>query len=149
MSTPIPALAAAHWHELQASAIAADVAALNVASYGPGTARHWEEERAALVAHARLQIQTGSVTTGGRPQMQPGHLSARLSQLDRRYRHLQSGGWRSLSAGLPGLPVFNQWKPHTPRVRADRPGRPGPIKGLSQSSPRPVPDWVLLVQPSS
>ena len=142
MSSPIQALAAVHWRELQASAIAANVAALNVASYGPGTARHWEEERAALVVHARLQIQTGSVTLRGRPQIQPGHLSERLGRLDRRYRHLQSGGWRSLSAGLPGLPVFNQWKPQTPRVRTDRPGRP-----IKYEAPPAFPDGGGLLLP--
>jgi ribonuclease HI len=50
-----------HWAELQASAIAADVAAANVASWGPGTPRHWEAERAELVAYARLQLQTASI----------------------------------------------------------------------------------------
>ena len=47
MSTPTPAgLLPDHWAELQRSAIAADVAAANVASWGPGTDRHWEAERA-------------------------------------------------------------------------------------------------------
>ena len=56
-SEPVPGTPAGllpqHWAELQASAIAADVAAANVASFGPGTERHWESERAELVAHAR------------------------------------------------------------------------------------------------
>ena len=56
-----------HWAEIQASGIAADVAALNIASFGPGTDRHWEDERAELVRHARLQIQTGSFTAKGLP----------------------------------------------------------------------------------
>ena len=46
MSATTPAgLLPHHWAELQASGIAADVAALNVASFGPGTERHWETER--------------------------------------------------------------------------------------------------------
>ena len=57
-----------HWAELQASAIAADVGAANVTSWGPGTDRHWESERAELVAHARLRIQTESLTRSGRPR---------------------------------------------------------------------------------
>jgi hypothetical protein len=64
-----------HWAELQASAIAADVAAANVASWGPGTPRHWEAERAELVAYARLQLQTASTTASGLPQAQPGFLA--------------------------------------------------------------------------
>ena len=59
-SEPVPGtpdgLLPLHWAELQASAIAADVAAANVASWGPSTPRHWETERAELVAHARLAI---------------------------------------------------------------------------------------------
>jgi len=112
-----------HWAELQASAIAPDVAALNIASWGPGTDRHWEAERAQLVAHGRLAIQTASATASGHSQAQPGHLADRLINLDRRYRHLQAGGWRSLSAGLPGLPTFDQWKPDTARQRLDKPGQ--------------------------
>nr|WP_192963028.1 hypothetical protein [Microcystis aeruginosa] len=56
---------------------------------------HWEDERAELVAHARLAIQTGSVTSSGHPQAQPGHLADRLIRLDQRYRHLRAGGWRT------------------------------------------------------
>jgi len=120
-----------HWAELQASAIAADVAAANVASWGPGTDRHWELERAELVAHARLQIQTESSAASGLPQAQPGHLFGRLIALDRRYRHLQAGGWRSLSAALPGLEPFDQWKPGQPRPkgRRDAAGRWEPLAG--------------------
>ena len=51
-----------HWAELQASAIAPDVAVLNVASWGPGTDRHWENERAELLAHARLPILWGETS---------------------------------------------------------------------------------------
>ncbi|MCE2838647.1 MAG: hypothetical protein LW834_17125, partial [Cyanobium sp. 49614_E6] len=98
-----------HWAELQASAIAPDVAAANVASFGPGTDRHWERERAELVDHARLAIQTGSTTASGHPQGQAGFLADRLIRLDSRYRHLQAGGWRTLSDALPGVPIFDQW----------------------------------------
>jgi hypothetical protein len=94
-----------HWAELQASAIPADVAAANVASWGPGTDRHWEAERAQLVAHARLRIQTESTTASGHPQRQAGFLADRLIRLDSRYRHLQAGGWRSLSDALPIPPT--------------------------------------------
>ena len=69
------------WAELQASGIAHDLAAANVAAFGPGTDRHWEDERAELVAHARHQIQTGSVTASGLPQAQPGFLADRLIAL--------------------------------------------------------------------
>lgn len=114
------ALLPEHWAELQASAIAPDVAAANVCSWGSGTDRHWESERAALVRHKRLQIQTGSTTGRGLPQAQPGFLADRLIALDRRYRHLQAGGWRSLSDGLPGLEPFNQWKPAQGRDKGRR-----------------------------
>jgi hypothetical protein len=112
-----------HWGELQQSAFAPDVAALNVASFGPCTERHWEAERPELVRHELLQIQTASTTASGLPQAQPGHQAGALIALDRRYRHLIAGGWRSLSAELEGVPRFDQWKPDAPRKRADKPGR--------------------------
>ena len=112
-----------HWAELQASAIAADVAAANVASWGPSTPRHWETERAELVAYARLRIQTESLTRSGLPQWQPGGLAGALIALDRRYKHLAAGGWRSLSDALPGLEPFDQWKPSSPRAKGRRDGR--------------------------
>lgn len=112
-----------HWAELQASAIADDVAARNVVSWGPDTDRHWELERAELVRHARLAIQTESTTASGLPQAQPGHLAPALIALDQRYRHLAAGGWRSLSDCLPGLERFDQWKPDAPRQRRDKPGQ--------------------------
>lgn len=112
-----------HWAELQASAIAPDVAALNVASWGPGTERHWEAERSELVRFARLKVQTESVAGNGCPQAQPGHLADRLIALDGRYKHLAAGGWRTLSAALPGLEAFDQWKPDAPRQRHDKPGQ--------------------------
>lgn len=122
--TPTPAgLLPHHWGELERSGIAPDVAAANVCSWGPGTDRHWETERAELIAHARLLIQTGSTTASGHPQAQPGHLADRLIRLQQRYRHLSGGGWRSMSEPLEGVPPFDQWKPDQPRPRADRPGR--------------------------
>ena len=132
MPTPTPAgLLPRHWAELQTSAIAPDVAALNVAAFGPGTARHWERERAELVAHARRQIQTESRAGNGHPQGQPGFLADRLIRLDSRYRHLQAGGWRSLSDALPGLEPFDQWKPNQGRGkgRRDAAGHWQPLPG--------------------
>lgn len=126
---------------MEASGIAPDVAALNVAPFGPGTDRHWETERAELVAHARLAIQTGSVTSSGHPQGQPGHLADRLIRLDQRYRHLQAGGWRSLSDALPGLPRFDQWKPAQARLRNDRPGE------IKYEAPPGFPDGGGLLLP--
>ena len=131
-----------HRTEVRASGVAADVAALNVASFGPGTERHWETERSELGAHARLQIQTASTTASGLPQTQPGYLSDRLIRLDRRYRHLAAGGWRSLSAALPGLPVFDQWKPDKPRQRPDKPG-----KAIKYEAPPAFPDGGGLLLP--
>jgi hypothetical protein len=93
------------------------VAAANVASFGPGTDRHWEAERAELVGHARHRIQTGSTTDKGHPQAQPGELAGRLIALDKRYAHLAAGGWRSLSDALPGVARFDQWKPDQSRPK--------------------------------
>lgn len=111
-----------HWAELEASGIAPDVAALNVVSFGPSTDRHWEDERAELVRHARWKIETESTTASGHPQTQPGFLADRLILLDRRYRHLADGGWRTLSDTLPGLefPVFDQWKTAATRQKTKR-----------------------------
>ena len=143
-----------HWAELQASAIAPDVAAANVCSWGNGTDRHWEAERSELVRHARRKIQTASTTAAGLPQAQPGFLADRLIALDRPYRHMQAGGWRSLSATLPGVPVFDQWKPDQARERRDKPGRaikyeapPGFPDGGGLLLPR-VPDryWRLIAE---
>ena len=122
MATPATLLPL-HWAELQRSAIAADVAAANAASWGPGTDRHWEAERAELVAYARLRLQTESIAGNGHPQAQPGFLADRLIALDRRYKHLAAGGWRSLSDALPGLEPFDQWKPSSPRAKGRRDGR--------------------------
>ena len=158
-----------HWAELQASGIAADVAAANVASWGPGTDRHWETERAELVRFARLAIQTASTTASGHPQGQAGFLADRLIRLNQRYRHLSGGGWRSLSDALPtppippppagdddapwdrqagdddalwGLPRFDQWKADQPRQRADKPGQ-----AIKYEAPPGCPDGGGLLLP--
>ena len=131
-----------HWAELQASAITADVAAANVVSWGPGTDRHWESERAELVRFARLKVQTASTTAKGLPQAQPGYLADRLIGLDRRYRHLQAGGWRSLSDTLPGVERFDQWKPDQSRQRRDKPGR-----SIKYEAPPQCPDGGGLLLP--
>lgn len=112
---------------MEASGIAADVAALNVVSFGPGTDRHWEHERAEVVRFDRLRIQTESTTASGHPQSQAGHLTGRLISLDCRYKHLAAGGWRTLSDTLPGVPVpvFDQWKPKEPRQKGKRDDRTG------------------------
>ena len=151
-ATPAPAgLLPNHWAELQASAIAPDVAAANVASFGPGTDRHWESERAELVAYARLRIQTSSTTANGHPQGQAGFLADRLIRLDSSYRHLQAGGWRSLSDALPGVPIFDQWKPEQPRPkgRRDAAGRWEPLPGQSvkYEAPPRFPDGGGLLLP--
>ena len=128
------------------------MAAANAASWGAGTDRHWEDERAELVAHARHRIQTESTTASGHPQAQPGHLADRLINLDRRYRHLAAGGWRTLSDTLPGVPGFDQWKPDQPRPKPDRTGQwikyetpPDRPDGGGLLLPR-VPDrcWALI-----
>ena len=132
-----------HFSELvDGSGIAPDLAALNAASWGPGTNRHWESERAELVRFARRQIQTESVTAKGLPQPQPGHLTGRLIHLDQRYRHLEQGGWRSLSDTLPGLEAFDQWKPDQPRLRHDKPG-----KTIKYEAPPQCPDGGGLLLP--
>ena len=143
MSTTTPAgLLPDHWAELQRSAIAPDVAAANIASWGPCTARHWETERAELVRHARLAIQTDSTTASGLPQAQPGHLAGALIALDRRYSHLSAGGWRTLSAELEGVPRFDQWKPRQPRQRRDKPGQ-----AIRYEAPPQAPDGGGLLLP--
>lgn len=143
-----------HWAELQASAIAPDVAALNVASFGPGTPRHWEDERAELAAHDRQRIESGVTSGKDRNGRYRRSLAGQLWHLDRRYQHLQAGGWRSLSDALPGLPAFDQWKPCQARERHDKPGRlikyeapPGFPDGGGVLLPRvPVRCWRLICQ---
>jgi hypothetical protein len=121
-SIPPPGILSAHWAELEASGVAPDVAACNVASFGPGTERHWETERAGLTRHKRLELEEGG---------QPGNTFNRRIRLDKRYEHLRHGGWRTLSDALPGLdlPVFDLWKPDQPRTGGNGFGKGGkPIK---------------------
>jgi ribonuclease HI len=135
---PPPGLLPHHWAELEASGIAPDVAALNFASFGPGTSRHWETERGELTHYGRRKIQTESTTASGLPQAQPGHLAARLIALDSRYKHLAAGGWRTLSAELEGLPTFDQLKPDQPRQRGKR-NKAGQWVPEVDAEGRPVP----------
>ncbi|MFN9548632.1 MAG: DUF3854 domain-containing protein, partial [Cyanobacteriota bacterium] len=123
----------AHWAELKASGIAPEVAALNVASFGPGTERYWETERAQLTRHKRLELEE---------EGQPGNTFARRIKLDKRYGHLQNGGWRTLSDSLPGVPVpvFDQWKP-------DRPKSGGKGKAIKYEAPPGFPDGGGLLLP--
>ncbi|MBU6353391.1 MAG: DUF3854 domain-containing protein [Cyanobacteria bacterium REEB498] len=130
-----------HLAELQASGIPTDLAAANVASWGPGTLRHWEDERAEVVRHARLRIQTASTAGNGHQQSQPGHLAPALIRLDKRYQHLAGGGWRSLGDALPGLQAFDQWKPDRPRQRHDKPG------WIKYEAPAGFPDGGGLLLP--
>jgi hypothetical protein len=132
-----------HFSELvDGSGIAPDLAALNAASFGPGSDRHWENERSELTRFARRQIQTESVTGSGHQQNQPGHLAARLISLDQRYRHFEQGGWRSLSDTLPGVERFDQWKPDEQRQRHDKPG-----KAIKYEAPPGCPDGGGLLLP--
>jgi len=134
-----------HWAELQASAIAPDVGAANVVSFGPGTARRWEDERAELVRFERLRIQTESTTRKGHPQTQPGHLAEGLIALDRRYRHLATGGWRTLSATVAGLPTFEQWKPDAPRQKGKRDPQTGEWRPQFDEHGQPL--WIKYEAP--
>ena len=110
----------AHLRELIVeSGIAPDVAALNAAAFGPGTDRHWEDEREQLIAHKRRKLETEKLAGNGHIQCQAGYLSESLLNLRKTYRHLKAGGWRTLSDELPGLPAFNQWKPAQPRLAKD------------------------------
>jgi hypothetical protein len=140
-----PDLLAPHLAELAASGIAPDVAAVNVASFGPGTDRHWELERAELVRFKRLSIQTESTTASGHPQTQAGFLADRLIRLDSLYRHLEEGGWRTLSDSLPGVPVpvFDQWKPNRPRAQ----GFGKAEKAIKYEAPPGFPDGGGLLLP--
>ncbi|MEB3275837.1 MAG: DUF3854 domain-containing protein [Cyanobacteriota bacterium] len=140
LHTPQASPTPSWWAELiDGSGIAPDVAAANVAAFGPGTDRHWESERAALIRHKRLAIQTTSTTGKGLPQAQPGHLADALINLQRRYGHLAAGGWRTTSAGLPGLPTFDQWKPNRPRLQQKAKGF-GATKAIKYEAPPGFPD---------
>jgi hypothetical protein len=127
------------------------VAAANVASWGPGTDRHWENERAELLAHARLPILWGETSGKDKNGRYRRSLSGQLWHLDKRYRHLQEGGWRSLSDVLPGLEPFDQWKPNTarPKGRRDAAGRWEPLPGqaIKYEAPPGFPDGGGLLLP--
>jgi len=127
-----------HWAELQRSAIAPDVAAANVASWGPGTPRHWETERADLIRFERLPILQGE-TSGRKNGRYRRSLSGQLWHLDQRYRHLQAGGWRTLSDALPGLPGFDQWKADQPRQKGKRDPQTGEWRPKLDARGCPVP----------
>jgi len=153
-----------HHHELVVqSAIAPDVAALNVASFGPGAALHWEDVRDQLIRHKRLGLQTGKLAGNGHVQSQPGHVADALIALNSRYQHLRGGGWISTTAGLPGFEPFDCVKPSAPRIsshKRDRrtglvvPTTPKPIKYESEPGhPRgggllapvvPLQQWELI-----
>lgn len=131
----LPELLPQHLAEfVEGRGIPTELVRLNIASFGPGTARHWEEERAELLAVRRRQIAEGSVAGNGHTQIQPGHVADRLRRLDRHYAHLEAGGWRTIGAALPGLEAFQQWKPTRPReVGSARPhaegfGKPKVVK---------------------
>lgn len=102
-----PHLAERHWAELQASAIPADLAALNFRSFGPGFACA-AREREALLYEAKAQAGD-----------QPGHAYQRLLRLDAAYSHLLAGGWRFVGDALPGFDPFCCWKPDAPRLNGD------------------------------
>lgn len=134
-----------HWAEMEASGIAPDVAAANVASFGPGTPRHWEVEREALTAYV------GSTPRTPRNKAWHGHGSGGFGAPSRwatarRYRHLAHGGWRTLSDTLPGVPVptFDQWKCNRPRTE-QKPGKPP--KTLKYEAPGGFPDGGGLLLP--
>lgn len=133
-----PGILPAHRAELEASGIAPDVAALNVGSFGAGTDRHWETERARLTGHKRLELEE---------EGQPGNTFNRRIKLDKRYSHLQNGGWRTLSDSLPGLdlPVFDQWKPDRPKTGGNGFGKEG--KAIKYEAPPGFPDGGGLLLP--
>ena len=172
---PVPAgIAPHHWAELvEGSGIDPAVAAANVISFGPGGAEHWEDARALLTRYARHRIEVGA---DREPRQRPrgwfGRMPSRRSvsgelwHLDRRYRHLQAGGWRSTTTGLPGFEPFDCWKPDRPRIGSDRrrdkrtgrtvPVTPKPIRYETQPAhPRgggvfapvvPLPQWQAIAR---
>ena len=120
---PVPAvdLLDHHLDELVAgSGIDLQVAAANIRSFGPGASLHWQDARDALIRHKRRQLQTSKLASNGHIQTQAGFVSEALIGLEQTYRHLQAGGWRSTTAGLPGFQAFDCWKPTEARISADR-----------------------------
>ncbi|MFM8975520.1 MAG: plasmid replication protein, CyRepA1 family [Vulcanococcus sp.] len=122
-------MAASHWQELQASAIPADLAALNFRSFGPGFADA-AREREALLYEAKAQAGD-----------QPGHAYQRLMRLDAAYSHMLAGGWRFVGDALPGFEPFCCWKPDAPRLNGE--GRP-----IKYEHPPKAPTGIFLPQVS-
>lgn len=131
-----------HWAEMEASGIAPDVAAANVASFGPGTPRHWELEREAVTRHKREGLANAPRTPRNKAWHGRSSGTWQTSKwgLDRPYRHLEHGGWRTLSDVLLGIPVFAQWKPDHPRT-----GKKG--KPVKYEAPAGFPDGGGLLLP--
>jgi len=124
------------WRRAAGLRIAQDVAALNVAFLRPRHPRHWEErtgpswwpmpaadpDRAASPATRHPQGARASWPIPDPPRSG--------------YRHLQAGGWRSLSAEAGAiLPRFDQWKP-----AQQRPGSDGRARSIKYEPRRPSPD---------
>jgi hypothetical protein len=124
-----PLLSERHWAELQASAIPADLAALNFRTFGPGFADA-AREREALLHEAKAKAGD-----------QPGHAYQRLMRLDAAYDHLLDGGWRFVGDALPGFESFCCWKPDAPRLSRD--GR-----GIKYEHPPKAPTGLLVPQVS-
>jgi hypothetical protein len=88
-----PLLSERHWAELQASAIPADLAALNFRTFGPGFADA-AREREALLHEAKAKAGD-----------QPGHAYQRLMRLDAAYEP-PAGWWLAVCGRRPaGLPA--------------------------------------------
>jgi hypothetical protein len=102
-----PLLAEHHWAELQASAIPADLAALNARTFGFDFADA-AREREVLLHEAKAQAGD-----------QPGHAYRRLLSLDAAYGHMLDGGWRFVGDAIPGFEPFHCWKPDQPRLSRD------------------------------
>lgn len=96
-----------HWAELVASAIPADLAAINFRSFGDGYADA-TREREALLYEAKAQLNP-----------QPGDSYQRRMKLDWAYSHIDGGGWRFMGDALPGFDAFYCWKPDAPRQSSD------------------------------
>jgi ribonuclease HI len=129
---------------VEGSGIATDVALLNAAPFGPGTNRHWEDEREELIRHKLRKLETEKLAGNGHVQNQAGHLASQQGDkrinLRKTYRHLEQGGWRTLSDSLPGLPAFNQWKPAQSRLSKDN-------KPIKYETPAGFPDGGGLLLP--
>jgi len=96
-------LSAAHWAELvDGSGITPAIAAVNFRTFGgPGFADP-EAERQVLL---RPEFE----------QQRPGQVERRFN-LQRKYAHLDGGGWRFIGDALPGHQPTPRWKPDHPRL---------------------------------